>query len=47
MGEVVVAFVSQYPRSPRGRVILYGVLLYTCESVTFCSVGVLLLLGLV
>ena len=27
-GEVV-AFVSQYPKSPRGSVILFGVLLYT------------------
>ena len=29
VGEVV-ALVSQYPRSPRGRVILYGKLFYKC-----------------
>ena len=31
MGEVV-ALVSQYPRSPKSRVILYGELLYTCRE---------------
>ena len=33
VGEVV-AFVSQYPRSPRGSVILYGELLYTYREIT-------------
>ena len=31
VGEVV-AFVSQYPRSPSGNVIWYGELLYTCNE---------------
>ena len=31
-GEVV-AFVSQYPNNPRGNVILFGVLLYTCSEI--------------
>ena len=33
MGEVV-ALVSQYPRNPKGRVILYGELLDTCREIT-------------
>ena len=32
MGEVV-AFVSQYPKSPKGSVIWYGQLLYTCKEI--------------
>ena len=28
----VVAFVSHYPKSPRGNVIWYGELLYTCNK---------------
>ena len=32
VGEVF-ALVSQYPRSPRGRVIFYGKLLYTCREI--------------
>ena len=32
VGEVV-ALVSQFPRSPRGRVILHGELLYTCREI--------------
>ena len=32
MGEVV-AFVSQYPKSPKGNVILYGEFLYTCREI--------------
>ena len=31
VGEVV-AFVSQYHKSPRGNVILYGELLHTCSE---------------
>ena len=31
-GEVV-AFVSQYPNNPRGNVVLFGVLLYTCSEI--------------
>ena len=31
MGEVV-ALVSQYPRSPKSKVILYGEILYTCRE---------------
>ena len=31
MGKIV-AFVSQYPKSPKGNVTLYGVLLYTCNE---------------
>ena len=31
-GEVV-EFVSQYPNHPRGNVILFGVLLYTCSEI--------------
>ena len=31
MGEVV-ALVSQYPKSPKGKVILYGELLYFCRE---------------
>ena len=31
MGEIV-AFVSQYPKSPKGDVTQYGVLLYTCNE---------------
>ena len=31
IGEIV-AFVSQYPKSPKGNVTLYGVLLYTCNE---------------
>ena len=31
MGEVV-AFVPQYPKSPKGSVIWYGELLYTCSE---------------
>ena len=29
----VVAFVSQYPKSPRDSVIWYGELLYTCNEI--------------
>ena len=29
----VVAFVSQYPESPKGSVIGYGELLYTCNEI--------------
>ena len=29
----VVAFVSQYSKSPRGNVIWYGELLYTCNEI--------------
>ena len=29
----VVAFVSQYPKSPRGNVIWYDELLYTCNEI--------------
>ena len=32
VGEVV-AFVSQYPKSPKGSVIWYGELLYTCNEI--------------
>ena len=32
VGEVV-AFVSQYPKSPKGSVICYGELLYTCNEI--------------
>ena len=32
VGEVV-ALVSQYPRSPKGRVILFDELLYTCREI--------------
>ena len=32
MGEVV-ALVLQYPKSPKGKVILYGELLYTCGEI--------------
>ena len=32
MGEVV-AVVSQYPKSPKDKVILYGELLYTCREI--------------
>ena len=32
MGEVV-AFVSQYPKSPKVSVIWYGELLYTCNEI--------------
>ena len=32
VGEIV-AFVSKYPKGPRGNVILYGELLYTCEKI--------------
>ena len=32
VGEVV-AFVSQYSRSPKGNVIWYGELLYTCREI--------------
>ena len=31
MGDIV-AFVSQYPKSPKGNVTWYGVLLYTCNE---------------
>ena len=31
MGDIV-AFVSQYPKSPKGNVTLYGVLLYICNE---------------
>ena len=31
MGEIV-AFVLQYPKSPKGNVTWYGVLLYTCNE---------------
>ena len=33
VGEVV-AFVSQYPKSPRANIIWYGELLYTCNEIT-------------
>ena len=29
----MVALVSQYPKSPKGKVILYGELLYTCREI--------------
>ena len=29
----VVAFASQYPMSPRGNIIWYGELLYTCNEI--------------
>ena len=29
----VVAFVSEYPKSPRAKVIWYGELLYTCNEI--------------
>ena len=29
----VVAFVSQYPKSPKGSVIWYGELLYPCNEI--------------
>ena len=32
MGEVV-AFNSQYPKNPRGNVIWYGEILYTCNEI--------------
>ena len=32
MGEIV-ALVSQYPKNPKGNIILYGELLYTCKKV--------------
>ena len=32
MGEAV-AIVSQYPKSPKGNVIWYGELLYTCKEI--------------
>ena len=28
-----MAFVSQYPKSSKGSVILFGVLLYTCSGI--------------
>ena len=32
VGEAV-ALLSQYPKSPKGKVILYGELLYTCREI--------------
>ena len=29
----IEAFVSQYPKSPRGNVIWYGELIYTCNEI--------------
>ena len=43
----VVAFVSQYPKSPKGSVIWYGELLYTCnEKISEFEVSYILLMKL-